>query len=158
MKNAWIKHYTLVELWIGIMIWAVAIQLVLFFIPGDKAKAALGLWIGALAALLLAKHMEWSLDIALDMGEAGAKKRVWLDYMVRYFAMAILLATLAITAFADPIACFMGLLTIKLSAYIQPFTHRISEKVCGKEPFEREMVSPEEQDRLYGKKETQKDD
>ena len=151
VKTFWIRHSTLIELWIGIMLWSVVIQLILLLIPGAKGPNALGLWIGSASALLVTAHMEHSIGRALDAGEGGASKLLVAAYLIRYFAMAAMLVILALTGVASPLAAFAGLMTIKLSAYLQPITHRISEKVCGKEVFEREMIPAEVQDELFGK-------
>ena len=152
VKTFWIRHSTLIELWIGILLWSLVIQLVLLLIPGEKGYNTLGLWIGSLSALLVATHMEHSIGRALDAGEGGASKLLVAAYLIRYFAMAAMLTVLALTKVASPLAAFAGLMTLKLAAYLQPLTHRISECVCGKEPFEREMIPPEVQDELFGKK------
>ena len=99
----------------------------------------------------MAAHMERTIARALGGGEAGAEKTMRLGYLLRYFAAALVMTGAAVSGAADPITVFAGLMTLKLSAYIAPYTHRISEAVCGKEVFFREMVSPEEQDRMMGK-------
>ena len=151
VKTFWIRHSTLIELWIGILLWSVVIRLILLLIPGEKGANALGLWIGSVSALLVAAHMEHCIGRALDAGEGGASKLLIAGYLIRYFAMAALLVVLALTGFASPLAAFAGLMTLKPSAYLQPLTHRISERVCGKEVFEREMIPAEVQDEMFGK-------
>ena len=148
MKDRWTAHSALVELWIGIMIWGAVFQIPILIFLDRKGFYSLGLWLGVIASLIVAKHMEHTIGKALDAGEAGAVKQMWLGYLVRYFGMAIFLAVLGITGAADVIAAFFGLITLKLSAYIQPLTHKISVAVCGEEAFYREMVSPEEQDEM----------
>ena len=152
MKDRWTAHSALVELWIGIMLLGVVLQIPILIFLERKGYYSLGLWLGIAAALIVAKHMEYTISKAIDAGEAGANKQMWLGYLIRYFGMAAFLAVLGITGFADVIAAFAGLITLKLSAYVQPLTHKISVAVCGEEAFFREMVSPEEQDELYGAK------
>ncbi|MBR3516947.1 MAG: ATP synthase subunit I [Lachnospiraceae bacterium] len=152
MKEKWIEHYTLIELWIGILLFGVAIEAVLLAAFDNKLYRSIGLLAGLVGAILMAAHMEYTINRALSAGEAGAEKTMRLGYLLRYFTAALAMITAAVSGLADPIMIFVGLMTLKFSAYIEPYTHRISEKVCGKEPFFREMVSAEEQDRLYGKK------
>ncbi|MCR5249700.1 MAG: hypothetical protein K6E50_03750 [Lachnospiraceae bacterium] len=147
MKEKWIAHSTLVELWLGIPVWGLVFELLILIFLDRKGYYSLGLWLGLLGAGLVAVHMEHTISRALDAGEAGANKVMVAGYLVRYFTMAVLLAVLAVSGIGDPIAAFIGLFTLKLSAYLQPLTHRISVAVCGSAPFEREMISPEEQDR-----------
>ena len=148
MKDRWTAHSALVELWIGIVLLGVVLQIPILIFLERKGYYSLGLWLGIAAAMIVAKHMEYTIGKALDAGEAGAVKQMWLGYLIRYFGMAIFLAVLGITGVADVIAAFAGLITLKLSAYLQPLTHKISIAVCGEEAFYREMVSPEEQDEM----------
>ncbi len=151
MKEKWIEHYTLVELWIGILLWGVVIEAVLLLAFDNKLYRSIGLLIGLIGAGLMAAHMEYTIGKALGAGEAGAEKTMRLGYLLRYFTAALVMILAAVSGKADPITIFAGLMSLKLAAYIEPYTHKISEKVCGTEPFFREMVSTEEQDRLYGK-------
>ena len=156
MKEKWIEHYTLIELWIGVLLFGAVIEAVLLAAFDNKAYHSAGLLIGVIGAIAMAAHMEYTIDRALSAGEAGAEKTMRAGYLLRYFAAALLMIIAALSGWANPITIFAGLMTLKLSAYIEPYTHKISEKVCGKEVFFREMVSAEEQDRLYGKqKETE---
>ena len=59
---------TLFELETGILIYGAVCQ-IFVFLPEDKAKYSLGLWMGVLIAAVSAFHMWWSLDRALDLGE-----------------------------------------------------------------------------------------
>ncbi len=151
MKEKWIEHYTLVELWIGIALWGVVIEAVLLAAFDDKLYHSAGLLIGLVGAAVMAAHMERTIEKALGAGEAGADKAMRAGYLIRYFSAALVMILAALSGIADPITIFAGLMTLKLSAYVEPYTHKISERVCGTEPFFREMVSAEEQDRLYGK-------
>jgi len=151
MKEKWIEHYTLVELWIGILLWGVLVEAILLVAVEDKFYHGVGLLIGLVGAAAMAAHMEHTIDKALGAGEAGAEKAMRSGYLLRYFGAALVLILAALSGKVNPITIFAGLMTLKLSAYVEPYTHKISEKVCGKEPFFREMVSAEEQDQLYGK-------
>lgn len=66
---------TLFELETGILIYGAVCQ-IFVFLPEDKAKYSLGLWMGVLIAAVSAFHMWWSLDRALDLGERGAGGRL----------------------------------------------------------------------------------
>ena len=145
MKERWIRHHALAELWIGIAGWAVIAEIVILLITEKKLYHSLGLWAGAVGAALMAAHMEHSIDKALGHNEKGARAVFWQGYLLRYFAAAVLLLLAIFSGWMDPVTVFIGLLLLKLSAYTAPFTHRISEAVCGKEAFEREMVPEEEQ-------------
>ena len=157
MKEKWIEHYTLIELWIGVLVFGIVAEIVLLAAFDNKAYHSAGLLVGVIGAIAMAAHMEHTINRALSVGEAGAEKTMRLGYLLRYFTAALVMIAAALSGWADPITIFVGLMTLKLSAYIEPYTHKISEKVCGKEVFFREMVSAEAQDRLYGKKKETED-
>jgi len=145
MKERWIRHYALAELWIGIAGWAVIAEIVILLITKDRLYHSLGLLLGTAGAVFMAAHMEYTIGKALGFDEKGAKAVFWQGYLLRYFAAAALLLIASFSGKMNPITVFAGLLLMKISAYTAPFTHRISEAVCGKEAFEREMVPEEEQ-------------
>ena len=152
MKAKWAEHHALVELWIGTLILAVPCELILLVFFEDRLYKTLGLVIGVIAVMLLTWHMERTISKALDLDEKGAKAVALSGYFLRYLLVFILLAACAFSKIADPLCVFLGLMLRKPSAYIQPFTHRISEAVCGKEVFYREIIPAEMQDELYGNK------
>ena len=145
MKESWIRHYALAELWIGIVFWAVIAEIVILIFTENRLYHSLGLLLGTVGAVLMAAHMERMIDKALSFDEKGAKAIFWQGYLLRYLVAALLLIGASLSGQINPITVFVGLLMMKFSAYIAPFTHRISEAVCGKEAFEREMVPEEEQ-------------
>ena len=145
MKEKWIRHYALVELWIGIVAWGVIAEIVILLITKDRLYHSLGLLLGVIGAVLMAAHMERTIDKALSFNEKGARAAFWQGYLLRYMLAAILILAAALSGRMNPITVFVGLLLLKISAYTAPLTHKISEKVCGKEAFEREMVPEEEQ-------------
>ena len=152
MKAKWAEHHALVELWIGTLILAIPCEIILLIFFEDRLNKTLGLLIGVIATMLLVWHMERTISKALDLDEKGARAVATSGYFLRYLLVFVLLAGTAFSKIADPLCVFLGLMLRKPSAFIQPFTHRISEKVCGKEVFYRENVPPEIQDELYGNK------
>lgn len=152
MKNKWAEHHALAELWIGTLILALPCELILLIFFEDKLNKTLGLILGTVATMLLTWHMERTILKALDLDEKGAKATAISGYFLRYMLVFVLLVAAAYSKMADPLCVFLGLMLRKPAAYIQPFTHKISEKVCGKEVFYRENVPAEVQDELYGKK------
>ena len=153
MKAKWAEHHALVELWIGTLILALPCEIVLLVFFEDRLNKSLGLLFGVLANMLLTLHMERTISKALDLDEKGAKAVAISGYFIRYMFVFVLLAVCAFTKAADPVCAFLGLMLRKPAAYIQPHTHRISERVCGKEVFYRENIPAEVQDELYGNKE-----
>ena len=119
---------TLLELLVGIRFWGILCQLTGVWFLADKAGYSAGLWIGAALACLSGIHMWWSLDRSLDFGQDHVVKIMTKHNMIRYLVIVAVLGFLMIEGFANPLAAFLGLMGLKVAAYLQPFTH----KICGR--------------------------
>ena len=128
MKN----NMILIEMWTGSVLFGVLCQISIVWFVKDKAGFSIGLWLGVLAALLTILHLSISLDKALDLGEAGAKKHMVIQNLVRYFVLIVFLSLLMITDFANPLAAFLGLMGVKAGAYLQPFVHMAYSRIKNK--------------------------
>ena len=134
---------TLFELGIGILIFGVVCQLVVFFIK-DKAGYSIGLWIGIVTALLAAIHMWWSIDRGLNFGEKAAVSYLTKHNMIRYAAIIIVIVVVAVTKIGNPLATFLGIMGLKAGAYLQPLTKKISRCIYGEEILPPLIEEPDE--------------
>ena len=116
--------HTLFELSAGSILWGLLCQLAGVWFVADKAGYSLGLAIGTLLALLSGFHMWWSLDRALDCSENAASKMIVKYSIFRYLIIVIVLFLVMVSGFANPLSAFLGLIGLKVSAYLQPFTHK----------------------------------
>lgn len=114
---------TLLELLIGILLFGLLCQLSIVWFVTDRTGYSVGLWIGVALAGLSAVHMYRSLDRALDF-EASAARVIQKNSIIRYVVIVTVLAIIMITEAANPLAAFLGLMGLKVAAYIQPFTHK----------------------------------
>lgn len=113
------------EIIAGILFWGVLCQAVGVWFVSDKAGCSLGLWIGILTAVAMAVHMAWSLDRALDLGEKGAAAAMTRHYMIRYCIVLVIGGILIMTEAANPLTDFLGIMGLKVAAYLQPITHKL---------------------------------
>lgn len=120
---------TLSELFIGIILWGVLCQISGVWFVKDKVGYSLGLWIGIFLALAAGFHMWWALDKALDFTQDAAVKIMVKYNIIRYLIIVLVLAVVMITDVANPLTAFLGLIGLKVAAYIQPFTNKISSKI-----------------------------
>lgn len=120
---------TLWELSVGILLWGIVCQATVVWLVSDKAGYSSGLWLGVLMALLAGIHMWWALDRSLDFAQDAAAKKLMIHSIVRYVVIVIAMALLMISGSANPLSAFLGLMGLKVSAYIQPFTHKLSSKI-----------------------------
>lgn len=123
---------TLFELETGILIYGVVCQLVIMLIR-NRPGYSLGLWIGIVTAMLGAFHMWWSLDRALDLPEKAAVRSMSTHNIIRYLVFVLVVGAAAVTQIANPLFIFLGIMSIKVSAYMHFLTQKISVKIYGEE-------------------------
>ena len=126
------NNETLLEMWVGTVLFGAVCQVSVVWFFKDKAGYSIGLWLGIIAALITILHLSVTLDKALDLGEGGAKKHMVIQNLVRYFVLIIFLVVLMITDFANPLAAFLGLMGVKAGAYLQPLLHKAIGKIRNK--------------------------
>ena len=118
---------TLFDLCLGIFLFGIVCQiLILIFSP--LLEYSIGLWIGVALGILGSIHMWWALNRGLDMASKDAMKAVGTQSIVRYMILAVVLVLLAVSGFANPIFAFIGYMGMKVSAYMQPLTRKLSFK------------------------------
>ncbi len=93
-----------------------------FFVRDQRWYAA-SLWLGIVFSLAASAHMARTLDRALQMGDA-AVKAVTRGYLFRYVMICLVLALSALTKTLNPLVVFLGYMSMKVAAYLQPFTHK----------------------------------
>lgn len=133
MKNKITKiNRTLFELEAGILIFGAVCQ-IFMFLPKDRGNCSAGLWMGILLAAVSAVHMWWSLERALDLGESQAVKTMGLHNVLRYCFIVAAFTLIAISGIGNPLSAFLGIMSLKASAYMHFITRKISAKIYGEE-------------------------
>ena len=116
---------SLPDLLIGILIFGLFAEFLPVWFLERKLYYSIGLLIGLFVAALSAWHMAYSIDNAVDYDEGTATKHMQKGSALRYGGWLILLGILMIFDFASPIAAFIGMISLKVSAYLAPFTHKL---------------------------------
>ena len=124
--NSWKR--TLLELLAGIVFFGVLFELTGLIFVKDKLAHSIGMLLGIIIALAMATHMAFSLNSALDWDEENAKKAIWKSYLLRYAAVALCMGLIAYFGIGDIISCFIGIMSLKAAAYLQPHLHRFVNK------------------------------
>lgn len=119
---------TLKELLIGIIFYGIIVEIAGVYFIQDKGYFSIGLWFGVFLALAAAFHMWWGLNIGLELGD-NAGKYVLSQNMLRYGVIVVAFSALCITDLGNPLAAFAGIMGLKAGAYLQPFTHKIMNKL-----------------------------
>lgn len=113
---------------VGIVLFGAVSQLVGIFLVTEKANYSIGLWIGVLTAIFMAFHMAFSLNSAVDRDVKGAQAAATRQNIIRYLIVVLILGILMMTNIGNPIAAFVGVMGLKISAYLQPIFQKLSQK------------------------------
>ena len=122
------KNRTLLELRVGIVFIGIVCQIVGSFIVKQQAYYAKSLWFGILMAFAASAHMYHTLERWLGF-EQDASKMIVRGYLFRYVFVIFVLAVTMMTKVMDPMIIFMGYMSLKVAAYLQPFTHKLCNKL-----------------------------
>lgn len=107
----------------GMALFGIVCQLVGAFLVKDQLRYAESLWFGILSAAVGSVHMARTLDRALAEG-ANTSRILVGGYIFRYAMVAVILAIVALTGAMDTVVVFLGYMSMKVTAYLQPVTHR----------------------------------
>lgn len=110
-----------------ILAFGILCEMIIVWFIEDKLAFSLGLSIGILLAMLATIHMWWALDKAMGL-EASAQKIVLTHNMLRYGIILVVFVIICMTDFINPLAAFLGIMSLKVGAYLQPFTDKIFHK------------------------------
>jgi len=122
------KNRTLLEMQLGIIFVGIVCQLTGAMFVKRQAYYAASLWFGILMALAASIHMCRCLDRALDFG-GDAAKMIFRGYLFRYIFLAFALGVIMITEVMNPLIVFMGYMSLKVTAYLQPITHKLCNRL-----------------------------
>lgn len=113
------------ELLLGIFAYGAVCEIIGVLLVSDKLLYSVGLIIGILMASAMAVHMAWSLSVALSFAQEDAVKMMQKHNLLRYGAVTVLLGLLMVSGLGNPLAAFLGIMGLKVAAYLQPFTHKL---------------------------------
>lgn len=113
----------LLEMYTGTLVIGVLFQIGGLFFVKDAASYSAGLWFGIVLSMVAALHMARTLDKALA-DPARTSKVIVTGYVIRYVLFAVILVLLSLTEVFSPLAAFLGYMSLKFTAYLQPFTHK----------------------------------
>lgn len=119
----------LIDLITGCLLYGiVGVALIIFVVPhfyeGGIGKLVLGLVIGVILMMVLAVHMSIAVEHSLMLGEDGATKHNLKMFSVRILLVLAVFGMVYFTGIGNPITLVVGMLSLKVAAYLQPFTHK----------------------------------
>lgn len=113
---------TLYHLLIGIAVIGAVCEIILLFLCKNRLAATIGLLLGLWVAVVNSVYIYRSLGKALELDEKNSVKAMRGPVLVRYCFMGIALSlALLYQEIISPVGVILGILSMKLSAYVQPF-------------------------------------
>lgn len=136
---------TMIELIVGIVMFGIigsAILCALYagaipiekFFDDNIYQIIVGYIIGIIFSVSMIIHITASVERSLEMGEHGALKHTRIMYIIRMVALVIVFAIVLIAEVGNVFSLLFGLLSLKLSAYIQPITHKLILRLKTEKP------------------------
>lgn len=145
------KNRTVLEMILGILFCGIIGQVIALAVPGEgnaKAGWCLSLLLGTVLAIAAVFHMYRTLDRALDLDEGSAQKLIYRGYLMRYLFLVAVILFLIGTKVLNPLLVFAAYMSLKVTVYLQPFTHILCNKLFHEtdpepEPMPEEAEEPE---------------
>ena len=122
------------ELLLGILLYGIVIQLTGVWFVEDKLRYSTGLWIGIVTTMGMAYHIAKVIAEMIDFPDAEkARIQITAKGILRYAVVVAIFAIMMYFDLGNLITAFLGVMGLKISAYIQPLLHKVLTKVTGKE-------------------------
>lgn len=118
----------------GILIYGVIIQLTGVWFVEDKLGYSIGLWYGIAIAIGMGINIAIVIYDTVTFYEGeSANKRVAAKSILRYGIVALLLGILGYFNIGNLFAAFLGVMGLKVSAYLQPLLAKLTNKASGRD-------------------------
>lgn len=118
-------NQVLPELLLEMVIYGAVVQLAGMWFVDNKVQYTVGLWIGIIIAMGMAVNMAIViLDTVDAMGERRSTAKTAMFAALRYLVVVLAFVLVWYFDLGNLIAMFFGVMGLKVSAYLQPFTHK----------------------------------
>lgn len=114
---------TLLEMYTGMLLFGIVCQISGIFLVKDRLRYTASLWFGVLFAAVACVHMAKTLDRALPDSDR-ARGIIARGYAFRYIMVIVIFLIISVTEVLDTLIVFLGYMSLKVTAYLQPFTHK----------------------------------
>ena len=117
----------------GILLYGVVLQLVGVWFVEDKIAYSIGLWYGIAIAVGMGVNLALVIYDAVTFdGTKNANGRVVAKSLLRYIVVAFLFFILGYFDFGNLYSAFLGVLGLKVSAYMQPTLNKAINRLTGR--------------------------
>ena len=113
---------------IYMILFSLIMEIVGILVIDDKIGYTVGLLFGLIFSILKLMLMQNSIKKSLTMPEGKAQKYANVQYMIRYVLTGVVLVVAALESSINLLGVFLGLLSMKVAAYMQLFVAKRNEK------------------------------
>lgn len=118
---------------VTILLYGLVIELAGVWFVEDKMKYSIGLWYGVAIAVGLAINLAMVIFDAVTMGDSEhANRRIIAKSILRYVVVVVLFFILGYFNFGNLFMAFVGVLGLKVSAYLQGLIEKVRHKRSGR--------------------------
>ncbi|MDD6292245.1 MAG: ATP synthase subunit I [Eubacteriales bacterium] len=114
-----------IELIIGNVIYYILGQILILIFADRKLNVSVGFILGVVISVLMTVHMTIAIEQAMSFNERGADRHIKKTTAVRMILCFIALIAIGVTHVGDIVAALFGVMALKVSAYLQPLTHKV---------------------------------
>lgn len=135
------------ELILGILVYGIAVELIGVWFVTDKIRYSTGLLIGIVLACGMAINIAIVLEDAVSiMGENHAQAKIVAKSLMRYAVVAIVFFVMMYFNLGNLFTAFIGVMGLKVAAYLQPLTHKTIRKLQGRGDTKDEFMDLSEKE------------
>ena len=118
---------------LGIVIYGIVVELAGVWFVEDKLRYSTGLLIGIVVAIGLAINIAIVIRDAVEIyGADGARNRLIIKSVARYLVVVVVFFVMMKYNLGSLVSACLGVLGLKVSAYLQPFAHKVIFKMQGR--------------------------
>lgn len=110
------------------ILFSLIMEIVGILVLDDQKGFTIGLLFGLIFSILKLMLMKNSIKRSVTMPEAKAQRYANVQYMIRYVLTGVVLLVAALEPTINLLGVFLGLLSMKVAAYMQLFTIKRNEK------------------------------
>lgn len=136
------RNRTLLEMHAGMLFFGAVCQAAGVLFLNNPASYTVSLWFGIAFAIAGSIHMCRTLERALLRG-GEASGIVTRGYLFRYAVVAAVLIVISMTEAMNPLVFFLGYMSMKVTAYLQPITHKLCNRLFHEEDPAAESLTEE---------------
>ena len=118
---------------LGIVIYGIMVEVAGVWFVEDKLRYTTGLLIGISVAIGLAINIAQVIRDAVEIyGADGARNRLIMKSVLRYLVVVVVFFVMMKFNLGSLVTAFIGVLGLKVSAYLQPFAHKVILELQGR--------------------------